>query len=131
MTDKDLAAIRERCDAATQGPWQMNEEDQTVVETCTGKEFIVADFSMDGWDETLLDAAFIAHARTDIPALLDEIARLTKERDALLDFAKKAATDYTECDKMFIHVSHLKAQYTLDGENGGLTPLGRMERNDV
>ena len=35
------------------------------------------------WDryESATDARFIAHARTDIPRLLDEVERLREERD--------------------------------------------------
>lgn len=52
----DLDAIRARADVATQGPWQHVDH---------------------GKDGSFM--AFIAAARTDVPALLDEIARLRTE----------------------------------------------------
>jgi hypothetical protein len=71
----DLAAIRARCDAATPGSWEYEEEDgEWEINNGTTGEIIPIKRN---------DAIFIAHARQDIPALLDEIDRLTRERNAL------------------------------------------------
>lgn len=100
MLDDELAAIRIRADAATPGPWQVEYLDDTyamnLVAVATGELHedwptdsakVVAATLVQGperyasiadgrWDE---NARFIAHAREDVPRLLDEIARLRAE----------------------------------------------------
>lgn len=66
-TPKDIdPGIRERCERATEGPWW--------VESCAGLVFVrtTGDRPIDEFHDKL----FIAHARTDIPALLDDRDRL-------------------------------------------------------
>jgi hypothetical protein len=71
----DLDAIRARVDNATEGPWVAH---SGYVETVP--EFDLHRFDIMG--ETISqsaesrDAEFIAHARTDVPALLAEVERL-------------------------------------------------------
>ncbi len=72
-TPPDPDAIRARCEAATPAPWEADDND---IWTADGDRFI-------GSPPRIADAEFIAHARTEIPALLDEIERQTAERDAL------------------------------------------------
>ncbi|RNC62776.1 MAG: hypothetical protein AWM53_01995 [Candidatus Dichloromethanomonas elyunquensis] len=84
MNKQELQDIRERCEKATPGPWKWIINGNTVqshaITTDTGKcgiqEKICASIS-----PKTKNANFIAHARTDIPALLTEIDRLTAERD--------------------------------------------------
>jgi hypothetical protein len=106
-TDERHEAARARCEAATDGPW----DDQPGW---TGAARVVLNGDGDMlWDAVGLmndaDGAFIAHARTDIPALLDEIERLRAEsarrmvwlereqnaheqtRAALIDMTERAA----------------------------------------
>ncbi|WP_207220962.1 hypothetical protein [Streptomyces albidoflavus] len=75
-----LAWIAARAEAATAGPWctdgaEIYQGDEYawdafwVGETCRADEA----------DGGLLDAAFIAHARSDVPALLAEVERLRAE----------------------------------------------------
>jgi hypothetical protein len=64
MTPEQLAAIKARADAATPGPW---ESATTGVWSDIEGDLWVADTSHD------YDAAFIAHAREDVPALLAEV----------------------------------------------------------
>lgn len=80
MTDQpqplDLDAIEARTDAASSGPWSTHldwpgrvfsrNQFSGHIARCTGTRA----------DE---NAAFIAHARTDVPALVSEIRRLTAE----------------------------------------------------
>jgi hypothetical protein len=100
MTEQELAAIEARANAATAGPWHW-------VDGETDKPFGADEIGPRGslrtvWEEpaeyaggTLpefildaedigrtVDATFIAHARTDIPAL---VAELKAYRRALLD----------------------------------------------
>lgn len=75
----NLKAIRERCEKATDGPWLAEDDSQkvnkdlslafTAVKLTTGKNLLRLIGSPN------LNAEFIAHARTDIPALLDWIER--------------------------------------------------------
>lgn len=76
MTDEQLAAIRDRCEAATEGPWEKITErpggrlwQNIRVVAFDGKYTICG-------DTVIADAEFIAAARTDVPALLDEIERM-------------------------------------------------------
>ncbi|MGW4181301.1 hypothetical protein ACWEK2_04010 [Streptomyces albidoflavus] len=77
-----LAEITARAEAATAGPWctdgaEIYQGDEYawdafwVGETCRADEA----------DGGTVDAAFIAHARTDVPALLAEVQRLRVELD--------------------------------------------------
>ncbi|PAD91668.1 hypothetical protein [Shouchella clausii] len=65
-TDEQLAAIRERCDKATEGPWK--EYGCYVAQD----GLIVAEAHLSEAE----DVEFIAHAREDIPMLLAEIEHL-------------------------------------------------------
>lgn len=80
MTARDaLAAIRERAEAATEGPW-------TPVRNFSAVSLHAPDASLPkGWravgqvtrnwrdDDAESDAEFIAHARTDVPALVEVV----------------------------------------------------------
>jgi|SRR5690242_6038056 len=72
-----LEAVRERAECATSGPWVVvkgqESDDYGVTESgcLSGKSIAQMCWGY--------DAEFIAHARTDIPRLLDEIARLQTE----------------------------------------------------
>jgi hypothetical protein len=88
MTDEELAGIEARANAATSGPWVWKVRGENGPLCMHSGDAIVFD---DGtaWGEygspmhnEAADATFIAHARTDVPALVAEVRRL---RDALLD----------------------------------------------
>lgn len=75
MTPDELAAIKARANAATEGPWTWASHT-----TADGDEWAVFDpadhalaSNRDGWAP---DAEFIAHARSDVPALLAEVEQL-------------------------------------------------------
>jgi hypothetical protein len=73
-----LAEIRKRCDAATPGPWISSIEDRDHT---SGSNVILrgVDRSEDDLEllgGTVADYDFIAHARQDVPKLLEEIERL-------------------------------------------------------
>ncbi len=97
LTPADRAAIRERANAATKGPWSTVDTpwgNGDWVTTGTGDPHGQAMVcSCDDWDSSddeerrpdpLADASFIAHSRSDIPALLDALdatdARLERWR---------------------------------------------------
>jgi hypothetical protein len=80
MTNEELDAIEARAKAATKGPW-------TSVDSC----YLCGGVHVDGSENnpvehgggyaTKEDLSFIAHARSDVPALVAEVRRL----QALLD----------------------------------------------
>lgn len=71
MTKDELLAIKARAEAATRGPWE--DDNGYRVYADDGSLCIVETKHLDG---TPADNAFIAHARTDVPALVEEIRRL-------------------------------------------------------
>lgn len=104
MTPAELNAIRERADKATAGPWAWAQTadkgygasvgagvfadfDQECREPLSGDLSEHDGFYVDqhiadlGHQAAQHDAAFIAHARTDVPALLAEVDRLDNELD--------------------------------------------------
>lgn len=94
LTDEDLQAIRARCEAATLGPWECGKylggagylhrkADNLRGITQLG---CIANFFIN----PTANVAFCAAARTDIPALLTEVERVTAERDAAIARAEKA-----------------------------------------
>ncbi len=95
LTADDLEAIRDRANAATVGPWEVWDEAEygeyggiaykylAGVQVAPAARVNTAIFRYDDEynGEMLENAQFIAHAREDVPSLLDEIAALTTERD--------------------------------------------------
>ena len=83
MTDIDLAAIRQRVEKATEGPWNTGfdyeRNDPTVITPGHIEHTIDYTLTEGGLEHGKADAEFIAHAREDVPALLDEIDRLRKD----------------------------------------------------
>lgn len=93
MTDEERAAIRARAEAATPGPWECRNAGGTThagevirlhrVRRAydpgpNGPSPLLAEsnFHNLGCDQEDANMAFIAHAREDVPALLDEVERL-------------------------------------------------------
>jgi hypothetical protein len=79
MDQTRLDAIRARCEAATPGPWNAIDKGNTVPSYAI-RHFAVGEKCVNvasGISPKTGDADFIAHARTDVPDLLDEIERLT------------------------------------------------------
>jgi len=79
LSDLESKEIRGRCEDATPGPWRSFVEGRDHT---SGSNFIMTgtgksrgnDIELSG--ATAADQDFIAHARQDVPRLLDEIARL-------------------------------------------------------
>jgi hypothetical protein len=76
LTPERLAEIAARAAAATPGPWWTD----TLTEH-SGGESVGVDAEGDSWvipcqDIDRADAEFVAHARTDVPALLTRVAEL-------------------------------------------------------
>ncbi|MDE6779918.1 MAG: hypothetical protein K2J40_00455 [Ruminococcus sp.] len=74
MNDKELEAIRSRCEKATSGPWISYIEGRDIE---CGSSFIqTAGDDLEITGASTADYDFIAHAKQDIITLLDEIERL-------------------------------------------------------
>jgi hypothetical protein len=76
LSDEALKAIRDRCEAATAGPWKSYIEGRDHQ---SGSSFIMTsgeDIELSGATEA--DQDFIAHARQDVPELLYEVKRLRR-----------------------------------------------------
>ena len=81
LTNEELTAIKARCEAATPGPWKPYIEGRDHV---SGSSFIMTGEGATRGDDIELTGAteadydFIAHARQDIPRLLEEVEELRK-----------------------------------------------------
>lgn len=89
----DLDAIKVRCEAATPGPWfvdrggEFDDPYYSIPAVCRDK---YGDNSlMVGSDKAT--AEFIAHARTDVPALVDEVERLRAGLHRVMNVGDRAA----------------------------------------
>lgn len=79
MTEEELGAITARCERASPGPWMSMVEGRDHT---SGSSFIMTgapssrgeDIELSG--ATTDDQDFIAHARQDIPRLVEEVKRL-------------------------------------------------------
>lgn len=89
----DREAARERCDAATEGPWYANVNDLIGGTMVGNRDKPSSEYDnrreSDSGDREVADfisapdADFIAHARTDLPAALDQLEAAEAERDEL------------------------------------------------
>jgi hypothetical protein len=75
-TALDLPAIRAGAEAATSGPWEFDGEPHNII-IWSSPENRVCFMTSNGRPEN--NAMFIVGARTDIPALCDEVDRLRGE----------------------------------------------------
>lgn len=79
MTDEELNAIGQRCSCARPGPWISFVEGR---DHHSGSSFIMVGEGKQRTDDiecvgaTVADQDFIAHAREDIPRLIEEIRKL-------------------------------------------------------
>ncbi|MFN0247584.1 MAG: hypothetical protein ACKV2T_11915 [Kofleriaceae bacterium] len=79
MTENELVAIEARCSAARPGPWVSFIEGRDHT---SGSSFIMVgpegarDSDIELTGATDADQDFIAHARQDIPRLVEEIRRM-------------------------------------------------------
>ena len=95
MTPEQLASIRERAEAATEGPWLQGREKvryESAREVYTERDPSRTSRDVCRADEADEDAEFIAHAREDVPALLAEVERLQRADALMLDSARSTPT---------------------------------------
>jgi hypothetical protein len=99
MTPEREKELRELCEKATPGDWSMwqSPDGPTVKIVWRNKENLRCTTFFGPFREAD-DARFVAAARTAIPELLDEIERLTVDRDAAISRAEKAASEQRQSD---------------------------------
>lgn len=83
MIDEQLAEIKARCEAATPGPWAVGANNPYRDRSAIYQTPDAQKVNPLRWQVAAIcrevrqcDSDFIAHARTDIPALLAEVERL-------------------------------------------------------
>ncbi len=86
MTPSDRARLRALCEAATNREWGANEQGNVIIASGMFRGDIIAACTMDA------DAAFIAAAKTALPELLGENARM----ELLLRFALAKLRDHED-----------------------------------
>jgi hypothetical protein len=81
MTPEELDAIEMRAKAATEGPWETQRSEWNGRERCDGitarggtLDIVKTDSGV--YPPDFPDAEFIAHARSDVPALVEEVRQL-------------------------------------------------------
>lgn len=92
MTDSELAAIEARAKRATEGPWTIKSvwtdkhSGADEVSGANGQSVCLCDEHDGGYNpNTQRNVDFIAHARTDIPALIAEIRRLRADMQDVIN----------------------------------------------
>lgn len=85
MTEERLAAIKARAEAATPGPWHHVLAAIVGTTPCPDDDNTTCICNTDWGNSTNIqpNAAFIAHAREDVPALLEEVERLRAREEWL------------------------------------------------
>lgn len=68
-----LKSLRERVEAATEGPWGVLSAGNHRAGAVAAQEGVIADTESPSQQD---DAEFIAHARTDLPRLLDAVEKV-------------------------------------------------------
>lgn len=89
MDETTLAAIEARAAAATPEPWTLKRAEESDRQVWVSGAEVILD-----WGDP--DAAFIAAARSDVPALVAEVRRLTAENAAWLDDKNRASAAIIE-----------------------------------
>ncbi|MFG3170612.1 hypothetical protein [Streptomyces sp. NPDC048200] len=94
LTEEQLNEIAARAAAATPGPWEEHTEYGPHFYAYLRGPYLrgVGTLNFGDGEDAAADLAFVLHARTDVPALLAEIARLTAQRKYLIgQLAKRDA----------------------------------------
>ncbi len=79
MNNSEIKQIEKRCERATKGPWISFVEGRDHTSGCSFIRTAGNDIELTG--ASIDDQDFIAHARQDVPALIEEIYRLKKLMD--------------------------------------------------
>lgn len=108
MTDLPvwLQEIRDRAEAATKGPWVSATRDgpfgtQSDVRTTEGWPNVIASRTIVGAAKPIeqqeSNFAFIAHARMDVPRLIDAVAEITDALEAAITEVQRRCPRLCDC----------------------------------
>lgn len=111
--DEDLAAMMERCEAATEGPWVWSgptfreREYRTYVHRVPGcgaenippEKMYISIQSVGTKERDDADAAFIAHAREDLPRVIKELVATRAENERLRKLDAQSRASGCWCDE--------------------------------
>ena len=97
MTREERDAIRARCEAATEGPWKVGDGSRETryqgwdrvfsKDRCIASRAVYNYHNPDSFDkQTQRDMCFIANARQDIPALLDDLDEVEGHAERVCDY---------------------------------------------
>lgn len=115
----DLEAIEARANAATDGPWKWdydpsNDGDRGELANVNGVPAVLSA----GWGECVVasdaDAAFISHARTDIPVLIAEVRRL-RDHDRK---TQRLRDDLLRADQVDAELERLRHEFSVAQQQG-------------
>jgi hypothetical protein len=101
MTDAEIRAIRERAERCDPSPWEAKYIEcfgWVVSPPFNRNEY---DSMPDSYFTNCTNADFIAHARTDVPALCDAVEEARKELRELADLMRKHGA-FTEASEKAI-----------------------------
>ena len=87
-----LREIRERAEKATLGPWYVGEKITWMVRSSAFGN--IAHCDLQGGPGNEADAVFIAHAREDIPYLLERLETLERENEKLREDMRQIHVSY-------------------------------------
>jgi hypothetical protein len=92
-TPERHAQAKARCEAAADGPWDVDSpfSDSPYVVAVTDPADALSNYAIVAKLQETNDANFIAHARTDLPDALAEIERLQKEINHVREFLPRVA----------------------------------------
>ena len=102
----DTEAIKKRLADATDGPWFISFK----TRICNDRTPVKRIASCDSWENDLFpsstsnekaNATFIAHAPTDIDALVKEVERLREAQNTILDRLDKAMKAYHDSQRWY------------------------------
>lgn len=132
ITQKELATIRERAERATPGPWRV------VPDNIGGFPiFDVQDRLDRSLVHTVEDAEFIAHAREDIPRLLDALEAAYERERRLIDALRWYAKTDNWTEGRLIRIEYPEIVVSVAEEDGGqharatLKELGIEKESDA
>lgn len=120
----DIEAIKARADKATAGPWAWNSRHglgaPNRLVMWPSHEY-GCDLDIEG-EEADLD--FIAHARTDIPALIAALEAAERERDACAGLASQAVSDMATAQNRVTALEAALSYYAKEHKNPSEGPWG-------
>ena len=98
MSEDELSAIEERAERATPGPWHAHRDADSIglgpiVFVHIPRADKDRSYALTNGERENSNRDFIAHARTDVPALVAEVRRLRGAMEKVREFADASSPD--------------------------------------